>query len=101
MPSPSRFAVTFIEIALAVSPLISIFGKISFKNGESRRQITAVNPELSATAISPPQRQIVPPSLMQRLTASEAAEITAFDKACAFPPKKAEIAEKITIPAQI
>ena len=29
------------------------------------------------------------------------AEITAFDKAWAFPPKKAEIAEKITIPAQI
>ncbi len=101
LPRPSILAVTFIEIAFAVPPFISMRGKTIFSSGDKMRQITEVSPDFSAISISPLHKHIVPARRMHKFTASEALEIIAPESKSVLLAKNDEITAKTIIPAQI
>ena len=96
LPSPSRLAEMFIEMAPMAGPAGSRPGKASRVRGERARLMMWVSPAFSATFISPHHRHMVPVRVITISTAAPQSFIKAADTASILPQSRAT-----TIPNRI
>ena len=101
LPSPSRFAVMFMQMAWNALPFLSISRKSPPSIKEKPFASTSVSPDLSAMRISPPQKHIPPQRYMHSSTAFTGSVSTA-SVSCPDVPVKTDTAMETSIsPAKI
>ena len=98
LPSPSRLAERFIQMACRAGPPAGSSGNSRRVSGRNRRATASVSRHCWAIFIRPHHRHSIPVREMTSVTASPQPESAAAESASIFPPKAALTTEKISIP---
>jgi hypothetical protein len=100
LPSPSRLAETFAEIAASVSASREALGSRHRSSGRNARAILSVSPHWRMTSMTPDHRHSIPAMERQKETAFCAPVSAAADTASSRPPAAPKRSESRTIPHQ-